>query len=182
MITRYFRLVYGEGILYLANYIIAYIPSHNLRKAYCRYIMGYIIGKDSYIFMGAWFDTKRNFEMGDNSVINQNCRLDSRGGLTIGNNVSISADVCILTADHNPQSFTFEGRIRRVKICDYVFIGTRAMILPGITLGKGSVVCAGAVVTKDVGENIMVAGMPARPIKQRVETYDYVINYGRLFH
>lgn len=182
MIIGWFRRIFTESLYYLNNRIAAYVPIHGLRKAFYRNVMGYSIGKDSYIFMGAWFDAKRHFKMGHNSVINQNCRLDNRGGLFIGSNVSISSDVQILSADHDPHSAQFEGRVKPVNICDYVFIGTRAMILPGITLGKGCVVCAGAVVTKDVDENIMVAGVPARPIGKRNGTYDYVVNYGRLFH
>lgn len=179
---RYIKLVCYEGLLYLSNSLIAKIPSHFVRKAFYRNALNLKIGKNSYIFMGASFDTRKNFVMGYNSVINQNCRLDNRGGLYIGNNVSISADVQILTADHNLHSSRFEGRTKPVTIYDYVFVGTRAMILPGVTLGKGCVVCAGAVVTKSVDENVMVAGVPARPIGKRNETYDYIINYGRLFH
>lgn len=176
------KYLFIEIILYLSNRLITNIPSHYLRTAFYRHVMKYVIGDNSYIFMGAFFDTRSNFKIGHNSVINQNCRLDNRGGLYIGNNVSISADVCILTADHNPQSAQFEGRTKSVKISDYVFIGTRAIILPGVTLGKGCIVCAGAVVTKNVDENVMVAGVPAIPIKNRNEDYDYTVSYGRLFH
>ncbi|MBC7489305.1 MAG: acyltransferase [Glaciimonas sp.] len=181
-VINWCRQLCAEGVLYFSNYVVTHIPVHFLRKFFYRHVMNFVIGKDSYIFMGASFDTRNNFEIGHNSVINQNCRLDNRGGLFIGNNVSISSDVCILTADHNPQSDQFEGRSKPIKICDYVFVGTRAMILPGVTLGKGCLVCAGAVVTKDVDENVMVAGVPARPINKRNEIMNYTVNYGRLFH
>ena len=107
-----FRVLTGgavEFILYVANFIISYLPSHSFRKYFYRHAMKFKIGENSFIFMGATFDTRNNFTLGDNSVINQNCRLDNRGGLYIGNNVSISSEVQILTADHDPHSPQFEG-------------------------------------------------------------------------
>ena len=132
--------------------------------------------------MNCWFDTRRGFKMGCNSVVNQNCRMDNRGGICIGDNVSISAEVCILTADHDLNSPDFVGRPRPVTIEDYVFIGTRAMILPGVILAKGSAVAAGSVVTRNVEPYTIVAGVPARPIGTRVQNLQYEIDYGRLFH
>ena len=131
--------------------------------------------------MDAWFDTRGKFTLGDNSIINQKCRLDNRGILTIGNNVSISAEVCILTADHDIQSPDFRGYEQPVIIEDYVFVGTRAMILPGVILGKGAVVAAGAVVTRSVEPYTIVAGVPARPIGTRQTELDYTHLYDRLF-
>lgn len=131
--------------------------------------------------MDCTFDAKDGFTMGDNCVINGKCRLDSRGHITIGKNVSISQEVSILTADHNVSSPQFEGSTRPVIIEDYVFIGTRAMILPGCTLGKGAIIAAGALVTKDVAPFTVVAGVPAKVIKTRSEKLDYEVSYKRLF-
>ncbi|WP_198660015.1 acyltransferase [Acidithiobacillus ferrivorans] len=103
-------------------------------------------------------------------------------GVIIGNNVSISTEVQILTADHDIQSRIFKGHTAPVLIGDFVFIGTRAIILKGISLGKDSAVCAGAVVTKNVEDFSVVAGVPAREIYKRTTELDYTINYGRLFH
>lgn len=176
------RYIASELLLYLTNHLVAHIPSHSFRLFFYRHFMRLQIGRDSYIFMGAWFDTRGQFLMGDHSVINENCRLDNRGELTIGNNVSISAQVCILTADHDPQSPTFAGRRKPVVIEDYAFIGTRALILPGVTIGKGAVVAAGAVVTKSVEPYTIVAGVPAKKIGERNAQLQYTISYGRLFH
>src|SRR5205085_1627321 len=101
---------------------------------------------------------KGGLKIGRNCVINQKCRLDPRGGITIGDNVSISAEVCVLTGDHDPSAPDFASRNSPVFIHDYVFVGTRAMILRGVTVGRGAVIAAGAVVTKDVGELSIVAG------------------------
>ncbi len=132
--------------------------------------------------MGAWLDTPGGLKIGANSIINQHCRLDSRGGLSIGSNVSISADVCILTADHDIQSPKFAGRSAPVVVDDYVYIGTRAMILPGVSIGVGAVVAAGAVVTRNVAAYSVVGGVPARLIGQRNRTLNYNPRYPRLFY
>ena len=171
----------GEGLLYLTNHLINQIPFHFIRLGFYRTYLKFEIGSGSAIFMEAWFDSKNNFKMGNNSVINQKCRLDNRGGIRIGENVSISSEVCILTADHDLQSRDFTGRTRPVNIEDYVFIGTRATILPGVTLGKASAVAAGAVVTKSVPPFTIVAGVPAKPIGRRPADLQYCISYRRLF-
>lgn len=181
MIPNSFRVIGSEFLLYFVNRIVAKIPMHRLRLWCYRRLMRYEIGRNSYIFMDAWFDCKGGFKMGDCSVVNQKCRLDSRGGIEIGNNVSISAEVCILTADHDPRTPDFSHRHAPVKIEDFAFIGTRAMILRGVTVGRGAVVAAGAVVTKDVGTSEIVAGCPARVIGLRPSDFDYTLNYGRLF-
>lgn len=172
----------SECLLYITNHQANHIPFHGLRLAFYRAFLKFELGLDSVIFMGVQFDTIKNFKLGNNSIINQNCRLDNRGGITIGDNVSISAEVCILTADHDLQSSDFGGRIRPVMIEDYVFIGTRAMILPGVILGKGCAVAAGAVVTKSVPPFTIVAGIPAKSIGQRTTDLQYRLNYRRLFH
>ena len=133
--------------------------------------------------MSCKFDCAGNFIMKKNSVVNANCRLDTRGGIFIGENVSISNDVIILTADHDMDSIDMAGRQKKVVIEDYVWIGTRAMILPGVVIGKGAVIAAGSVVTKSVTSFHVVAGVPAKVIRQRVKKDDYTYNasYKRLF-
>jgi len=143
--------------------------------------MGFQIGHHSYIFMDAWFDCRKGLKMGNHSVVNQKCRLDTRGGVEIGDNVGIAAETCILTADHDPQAADCGGRVAPVRVEDYVVIGTRAMILRGVTVGRGAVVAAGSVVTKSVAPFSIVAGVPARQIGVRSENLDYQINYDRLF-
>jgi acetyltransferase-like isoleucine patch superfamily enzyme len=170
-----------DGVLFLCNHVVARIPCHSVRRWFYRVVMRFEIGKRSFIFLGARFDAKGHFRLGDFSTINHGCRLDNRGGLEIGTNVSISADVCILTADHDPQSAAFAGRERPVRLGDYVFVGTRAMILPGVTIGQGAVVAAGAVVTKDVAERSIVAGSPAREIGIRRPELAYQVGYHRFF-
>jgi maltose O-acetyltransferase len=171
-----------ELLIFTANHIVAHLPSRRLRRAFYRRALDLEIGEGSAIHLGAAFDTRHGFRMGKNSVINQNCRLDNRGGISIGENVSISADVVILTADHDVRDPLFTGRNRGVAIGDYAFIGTRALILPGVTIGTGAVVAAGAVVARPVEDYAIVAGNPARVVGTRPRELIYKIAYDRLLH
>ena len=179
--NSFLRRVRFDAVLYLCNYWVAAVPSHRLRQWFYRTVMQFEIGDESFIFMGARFDARRGFVLGAHSVINDRCRLDNRGSLEIGSSVSISSEVCILTADHDPQSESFGGGVRPVRIEDYVFVGTRAIILPGVTLGRGAFVAAGAVVTNDVAPFAIVAGCPAKQIGSRPTNLQYEICYDRLF-
>jgi acetyltransferase-like isoleucine patch superfamily enzyme len=175
------RRIWLDGRLYVANSIVAHIPFHCVRLQFYRTVMKVKIGRGSSIFMGAWLDTPGGLVIGNNSTINQKCRMDSRGGLYIGNNVSISAEVCILTAEHDIQSPDFAGVQDHVRIEDYVFVGTRALILPGVTLGTGAVVAAGAVVTKSVEPYVVVGGVPARILGKRNAALEYEVFYRRFY-
>lgn len=174
--------ILGNFLIYLCNSWVNRIPSHIFRLWWYRKFMAFDIHSTSTINLYTRFDCRRHFHLGRNSVVNQYCRLDLRGGLSIGENVSISEEVIILTGDHNLSSATFEGRTRRVLIEDYVWIGTRAMILPGVTIGRGAVVAAGAVVTKNVCPHAVVAGVPAQKIGERPASFDYETYYRRLFY
>lgn len=175
------KVFLSELRIYLCNYWISNIPSHTFRLWYYRKVMKFKIGKGSYVFMNCRFDCSDGLTIGENSVVNANCRLDSRGGLEIGNCVSVSEDVIFLTADHNEDLIGISGREKKIIIKDYVWIGTRAMILPGVTIEKGAAVAAGAIVTRDVSYLNVVAGIPAKKINMRPEEFNYSSSYRRLF-
>jgi len=182
---RYFQLVLSRSIFkyihkgirtffqnYFSNYWINKIPFYFIRHQYYKKIMGVKIGEGSSIHLNCFlFGT--NINIAENSTINRNCYLDGRGRLFIGNRVSISPEVQLITEDHDYNSVNFSGRSRDVIIEDYVWIGTRAIILPGVHVGKGAVICAGAVVTKNVGEFDVVAGIPAVKIRERNRDLNY---------
>jgi acetyltransferase-like isoleucine patch superfamily enzyme len=176
-----FKTFLSELRIYICNEWIATIPSHSVRNFYYRRVMKFKFEQSCAIHMHGVFDCAENLVIGENSVINAKCRLDNRGGIFIGQNVSISQEVLILTADHDVSASDFAGRSFPVTIEDYVWIGTRAVILPGVTIGKGALIAAGAVVTKDVIPYAIVAGVPAKVIKMRRTDLNYETKYRRLF-
>ncbi|MBI3945606.1 MAG: acyltransferase [Armatimonadetes bacterium] len=151
---------------YVANHIVAGLPGYRIRHAYYRHICRIPLGPGSSIHMNA-FITGINIAIGAHSTIGRRTYLDGRAGLAIGDCVSISPDVQIITAQHDMDDPDFADVLAPVVIEDYVWIGTRAMILPGVRIGRGAVVAAGAVVTRDVPPLAVVAGVPARRIRER---------------
>ena len=118
--------------------------------------------------MGCRFLNGRKVFLGERNVINFGCLFDGRKfRITTGSNVSIGPEATILTLGHDPRSATFEDRGGDVVIGDRVWIGYRAIVLPGVCIGEGAVIGAGAVVAKNVEPYAIVAGNPARKIGER---------------
>lgn len=107
--------------------------------------------------------------------------LDARNGITIGNNVSLSMGVWIWTMEHDPQDSYYQAKGGPVVIEDYAWISCRVVILPGVTIGQGAVVAAGAVVTKDVPPYEIVGGVPAKVIGERTKDLRYTLNFHKAF-
>jgi acetyltransferase-like isoleucine patch superfamily enzyme len=171
------KLVAVRVLQYLTNHVVSGLPSFAARRWWYRRVLGVRIGRGAGIHLGChlWFygpgQVRRDgFTLGRHSRVNRDCRLDVRGSLAIGENVSISPEVTVLTASHGVNDPLFGVEVRPVVIEDHVWIGTRAMIMPGVTLGRGSVVAAGAVVTRSVPPLTVVAGVPAKPVAARDET------------
>ncbi|MBU3629314.1 acyltransferase [Polynucleobacter sp. AP-Reno-20A-A9] len=132
--------------------------------------------------MGVRFLSK-NITIGDNSVINYGCLIDSRGSyIKIGRNVDIAPYVHIWTLEHDPESESHDVRSGRVFIDDNAWICTRATILPGVRIGKGAVVAAGSLVINDVNDHELVAGVPAKFIKILNSKANYSLNYKPWFY
>lgn len=119
------------------------------------------------LFPPFYTDCGKNISIGKNVFINSCCHFQDQGGITIGNNVLIGHNVVIATLNHNPNPKLRASILPKpVKIGDNVWIGANVTILPGVIVGNGAIIGAGAVVTKDVKENTLVAGNPARFIKE----------------
>lgn len=157
------------------------VPSHFFRLFFYR-LAGMKIGKGSRIHIGARFFYPGNIKIGEGSIIGDNAFLDGRDELIIGDHVDIASGVMILNSEHDINSEDFQAINAPVEIGDYVFIGPRAIILPGVKIGRGAIVAAGAVVTKDVPEYMIVGGVPAKEIGERkIKDLYYRLGRARLF-
>jgi len=170
--------MYDRGLQYRAGFTIVfilwvgYIPSHRLRLLIYR-LLGLRVGEKSTIYGRAELHSPRGISIGHDTMIGSCAILDGRGELVIGNNVNFSNAVWIWTEQHDKDDPYFSAIKGRVVIEDYAWISCRTTILPGVTIGKGAVVCAGAVVTKDVRPYEVVAGVPARKIGDRPKDLRY---------
>lgn len=166
--------------LFVVNKFVAKIPFPRIRNFFLSLYL--VKGKQTNVMSNVTFLNKslkrHKITIGDNCVINSGCLLDGRGGnIIIKNNVDIARDTLIFTVGHDPHSDTHETIPRDVVVEDSVWIASRVIILPGVTIGKGSVVAAGSVVTKDVPSMAIVGGNPAKVIGERRSKLQYKNNF-----
>ncbi len=165
----------------LYNTIVTYIPSHTIRLGFLR-LFGATIGKDSSILRGTNVLDIEFLTVGDCTSVGFRCMLDARAGLSIGDNCTIASDVHILGGGHDFNDPDFLPIPIPTVIEDYVWIGSRAMVLP-CHIHRGGVVAAQALVTKDVGELEVVGGVPAKAItKRNPDALKYNARYRPLFY
>lgn len=124
------------------------------------------IDESTTVFTPFYTNFGRHIQIGKNVFINHACTFLDLGGIVIEDDVLIGPKVSIITENHpvNPNERKMLD-LKSVIIKRNVWIGANATILPGVTIGENSVVAAGAVVTKDVPNNTVVAGIPAKIIK-----------------
>lgn len=171
------RVAAGAILAYGYNGIISKVPFHFWRRAYLQAYLG-AIGEGSHVQMSCQFLHGRKVYLGKRNVINFGCLFDGRRfEIRTGDDVSIGPEAAVLTLGHDPQSASFADRGGEVIIGDRVWIGYRAVILPGLIIGTGAVVAAGAVVTKPVEPFAIVAGVPARKVGERNPELNYQLSY-----
>lgn len=130
------------------------------------------VGSNVSIKEGVFLYHINEMVIGNNVSIWPLSYIDAIGGLTIGNDVSIAHGTSILTFEHQYEAHNIPIKDQEVKILpvaieDNVWIGAKATILSGVHIASGSVIGAGAVITKDVDENTIVVGIPGKKIKDR---------------
>lgn len=161
------------AVKYATNHIISHIPFYVIRRAWYRRVLGWRIGRKTSILMGQYVQmagvrtSGRKVRIGKGAVINHGCLLYSTGGLEIGDEVNISAGVWLITGSHDMNNPQFRVTYAPIVIGNHVWIGVRATVLPGVTIGRGAVVMAGAMVTADVEPFAIVGGIPAHVIGTR---------------
>ena len=136
------------------------------RKLFSK-LIGKEVDDEFRVFPPFYTDFGKNIHLGKNVFINSDCKFQDQGGIYIGDDVLIGHNVVLATLNHeeDPEK---RGNLcpSSIKIGDKVWIGSNATILPGITIGDGAIIAAGAVVTKDVEEKTVVGCVPAKFIKK----------------
>lgn len=129
-------------------------------------LIGKKVDKGFCLFPPFYTDCGKNITVGKNVFFNSGCKLQDQGGITIEDGTLIGHNVAMVTLNHS-----FDPK-RRCDLCPApihigknVWIGSNATVLPGVTIGDGAIIAAGAVVSKNVSENTVVGGVPAKIIK-----------------
>lgn len=155
------------------NHFLSKFPSSTFR-IFCLKKFGSKIENEVRIFSGCEFRKPKELIIKSGTSIGHRAILDARKGLHIGRNVTLATEVMIWTLHHDYNDIHFSGKGAMIIINDFAWIGSRSIILPGVTVGEGAIVAAGAVVTKDVLPYTVVGGIPAKQIALRErKDYDY---------
>jgi len=125
------------------------------------------IHRDATVQGGVRFFHLSRLAIGEGTLVNRGVYLDNRGGLTIGAQVSIAHDCRIYSLGHDIHDGLFTDKPQPVRIDDYCVLFAGAMVMPGVHLGRGAVVMAGSVVTRDVAPMRIVGGNPAQDLGPR---------------
>jgi acetyltransferase-like isoleucine patch superfamily enzyme len=171
------KLIISSFYNYVFNKWLMSIPFHFFRVFFISKKLKSVGNKSSFL-MYLEIRNGQNITVGNYCVINQNVILDGRGGkLEICNNVDIGQETNIWTLEHDVNDSMHKSIGSDVIIEDNVWIASRCTILPGVRIGKGAIVASNSVVTKNVEDYTIVAGIPARPIGKRVEKLNYCLHH-----
>ena len=160
---KYFRQ-YATGFFYLGLKILSAFPSMHVRNFFLRYLYGMTIAPGAVVMGQFRLRRPSRIQIGTGTVVGERVELDGRASLFIGEHVNISSEVMIYTLQHEYKAPGFENSGAPVVVEDYVWLSTRSILLPGVRIGRGAVIAAGAVVTKDVPPFAVMAGIPAKQI------------------
>lgn len=143
-----------------------YHPPEELTKLLCQ-LTGQNVDKSVRLFPPFYTDCGKNIHLGKRVFLNMGCKFQDQWGIYIGDDTLIGHNVVLATLNHALDSEERSSMIpSAIRIGKRVWIGSNATVLPGVKIGDGAVVAAGAVVTRDVPENTIVGGVPARVIRK----------------
>lgn len=155
----------NEALRITAELNGSYHEPAEVRALFSR-LTGKEIDESCFMFPPFYTDFGKNITLGKRVFLNTGCSFQDRGGITIGDGTQIGQNVVLATLNHG---FAPEERHttfpQPIVIGKNVWISSNATVVPGVTIGDNAVVAAGAVVTKDVPANAVVAGVPAKIIK-----------------
>lgn len=126
------------------------------------------VGKNLWLQPPFYCDYGRNITLGDNVYFNFNCVILDVAPVKIGSNVMMGPNVQIYTASHPLNAMERAAGLelgKKINIEDHVWLGGSCVLCPGVTVGAGSIIAAGAVVTKDIPPGVIAGGNPAKVIR-----------------
>lgn len=163
---------------YLLNHLVNRIPLVGVRmRAYAALGVGFDELSSAHVSLGVEMWLGQRLSMGARSTIGQRCYIDARGGIRVEHDVSLSREAALLSATHVPDSPRFAARLAPIHLEHHCWIGMRTLVLPGVRVGEGAIVGAGALVTSDVAPYTIVGGVPARPLRRRQEPMRYRLDW-----
>jgi len=168
---RPFLVVSYETLMALVLALPRYDTLCWVKKQFLR-LVGARIGRGVVIYPGVWIAPGRNLVVEDHVDLAKDVLITTTGGVEIGARTLIGYRTQILSSDHEippiGQPFPISGNVHRpIRIGSDVWVGANCVITSGVHIGDGAVVAAGSVVTKDVPENAIVGGVPAKLIRYR---------------
>jgi acetyltransferase-like isoleucine patch superfamily enzyme len=161
-----------NGLALLSADAVGSLPSRRARMAYYRRA-GLTAEDRVVIHRGLEYRNAGGITIGAGTIVGFDCILDGRGELVLGQNVNLSSEVAIWTMQHDHRDPQFGVVARRVVVEDRAWLSFRCTVLPGVTIGEGAVVAAGAVVTADVPAFAVMAGVPAVQVSERPHELEY---------
>jgi acetyltransferase-like isoleucine patch superfamily enzyme len=155
-----------EALKLIAQINGSYHPPEKIRKLFSDLIDS-PVDETFAMFPPFYTDCGKNIKIGKNVFINSGCRFQDQGGITIGDGALIGHNVVLATLNHdiNPNNRS-TMHPAPIVIGNNVWIGANATVVPGVNIGDGAIVAAGAVVTRDVPPKVIVGGVPAKIIKK----------------
>ena len=154
-------------------YVFSFLLPDNRFGGKCRAALlrwnGAKIGAECFVRGDLRIQESFNLTLGDWVFVNSGCCFDLAAPITIGAGAQLAYQVMLVTGDHEfgpPHNRAGLHCAKPIEIGAGAWIGARAILLPGVKIGDGSVVAAGAVVTKDVPPNVLAAGVPARVLRE----------------
>ena len=158
-----------EALRITAEINTGYHTPEELRKLFSQ-LIGQPVDESFGLFPPFHTDCGKNIHIGKNVFINMGCKFQDQGGIYLGDGALIGHNVVLATLNHAKSPKDRSSMLPApIRIGKHVWIGSNATVLPGVTIGDGAIVAAGAVVTHDVPENTIVGGVPARILRHLSE-------------
>lgn len=164
-VHQFMHGVSQEALRITAEINTGYHTPEELRALFSQ-LIGQPVDESFGMFPPFYTDCGKNIHIGKNVFFNMGCKFQDQGGVFIGDGALIGHNVVLATLNHAQSPSDRASMIPApIHIGRNVWIGANATVLPGVTIGDGAIVAAGAVVAKDVPENTIVGGVPARIIR-----------------